>query len=863
MRRWIRALLLLGLVGLVLSVVGGGFLYWSLLHDLPEITSVDEYQPSVTSVVLDRNDRPIGEFFVERRQVVPIERIPMHTQMAFVAAEDSKFFEHGGIDYVSILRAAWVDVTAGSIKQGASTITMQLVKQLLLSPEKRFRRKLREMILARILEENFTKQEILYLYLNHIYFGHGAHGIAEAAYTYFDKDVEALSVSESALLAGLPQRPSAYSPYRSPSEAERRRRYVLKRMRDDKIIDLETYASSLESPPEIAPPKARDDFAAASYFTEEVRRYLFDRLGGEVVLNGGLRIETSLDLDLQKAAVKALRKGLVDHDHRQGYRGALRTVAAGEIVAEAEKLAAENNLIPAVSEDIPEDTAAEALAVEEVAAGDADLEPGDLATEEVVPFDQPLLGVVAEVDSKAQTARVLLAPEIEGEVALADVEWAREPDPTRRPRPVKDISKVFGVGDVVQFLRLPDAPDDVKSNEASDSDELVATLPRLTIHQDPIVQGALLSVEVETGDVLAMVGGYDYDQSQFNRVTQASRQPGSAFKPFIYGAALSRGYTPVATLYDRPIVYEDPISGFVWRPQNYSRHFYGPLPMRTALVRSINNATVHLFRDVGVDFVIDYARRLGFSSPLNRDLSLALGSSGVTLQEITTAYSIFPNKGRRLVPQFIHKVTDAEGNVLLQDIALGQSSPPVLEPLVAVGEEESEPSYPDAETPASDQIISPAAAYLMCDLLMAVVKDPRGTGYRLRRLGRPVGGKTGTTNDQADAWFMGFSPEITTGVWVGHDESRLLGWGETGSRAAAPVWVDYMEVALADRPVRDFEPPDDIVFQRIDRATGLLADSKTEDAYFQPFLEDTEPTQTAHTVSSATDAARALREDSF
>jgi penicillin-binding protein 1A len=409
--------------------------------------------------------------------------------------------------------------------------------------------------------------------------------------------------------------------------------------------------------------------------------------------------------------------------------------------------------------------------------------------------------------------------------------------------------------------------------EASDA-PLQPTAPqRVTLDQKPEVQGALFSLEVDTGDVLALVGGYDFFESEFNRVTQAKRQPGSAFKPFIYGAAIAHHYSPVSTLWDRPAVYTDPVSGFVWRPQNYGREFYGPIPMRTALVRSINNATVHLFRDLGVDYVIDFSRRLGIQSPLNRDLSLALGSSDVSLLEITTAYAVFPNHGRRVVPRFIESVTGIGGEIYAQNVPLGNPPPPVA-PYVPDAEEgasaidvaaglPSSTGVNDANPTQSTQIIGEDAAYLMCDMLKAVVSDPRGTGWRLKALKRPLAGKTGTTNDQADAWFLGFSPDIATGVWVGHDESHVLGKGETGSRAAAPVWINYMEVALEERPVRDFEVPAHIEFHRIDRQTGLLADSATKDAYFQPFLENTQPTRTSANVSSASDARRALRDDSF
>ncbi|MGH0035863.1 MAG: penicillin-binding protein 1A [Myxococcota bacterium] len=886
-RRWLRITAWLGGVGVVCAAAGAVAFYLAFLTDLPDLESVDDYRPSLTSLVLDREGRPVGEFFLERRRLVPIEEIPRHAQLAFVAAEDSAFFEHSGIDYVSILRAAWVDVVAGEIRQGASTITMQLVKQLLLSPERRFRRKIREMILARQLESRLSKQDILYLYLNHIYFGHGAHGIGEAAFTYFDKTVPELTVGEAALLAGLPQRPSAYSPYRNPEAAERRRQYVLRRMLDDGVIDQAAYDEAAAAPVELRPPVERERYAFASYFTEEVRRYLFERLGGDIVLGGGLTIETTLDIDLQEAAVRAVHKGLIDHDRRQGYRGHVRRVAASEVNLEAERLAEENGIEPPDAPEVEDaevpDGEAGSLA-EEAAASEpaevADATGADPATgtddeqvepeppairEPRLPIGEPRLAVVLDVDDRAGTARVAFAPDVEGLVELETVSWARPVDPTTRPRPVKKISKVFAAGDVAWFERLPE-PDLPEADEqgAADEPDAEAPLPPLpvTLAQEPEVQGALLSIDVPSGDVMSMVGGYDFEKSQFNRATQALRQPGSAFKPFIYGAALSRDYTPVSILYDRPVVYEDPISGFVWRPQNYSRHFYGPMPMRAALVRSVNNATVHLFRDVGVDYVIDFARRLGIQAPLQRDLSLALGSSSVTLLELTSAYAVFPNRGRRVTPRFITRVTDRDGQVLLEDVPLGNPPPPVLKPLDG-GDAADEAVYPDGEILPTEQIISEDAAYLMCDLLMAVVKDPRGTGWRLRKLGRPLGGKTGTTNDQADAWFMGFSPGITTGVWVGHDESRVLGWGETGSRAAAPIWVDYMKVALADRPIRDFEVPDHIVFQRIDRATGLLADAKTPDAYFQPFLEGSEPTKSSATVSSATDTRRALRDDAF
>ncbi len=876
-----------------LAGVAGYWFYDEFLSDLPDLRRVEDYRPALTSVVLDRQGRLIAEFHEERRRLVPIGEIPRTTKLAFVAAEDKSFFEHKGLDYTSILRAALANLVGGGIKQGASTITQQTVKSLLLTPERTFRRKIREMVLARRLENFFTKDEILYLYVNQIYFGHGAWGIGQAARDYFGKAVEDLTVSESALLAGLPQRPSDYSPYRNADSAERRRLYVLGRMFADGFIDSPTYEEAVASPPTIQRHADDEGLGAAAHFTEFVRRHLFDAIGGDAVLREGLIIETTLDLDLQRAAVAALRKGLEAHDHRQGYRGPLRQVEADALEDEILRLADLNaNILLAEIEggvggaeesesqdgkESGEDAALETAIAEEPADPEFSEAILEVTTPSPrIPFDTPLVGVVTATDPDTQSARISFAPGVEGQVDLGDVKWARKPNPLARPRSVKAIEKIFAPGDVARFTRLENRPEDASG----------AGLARIGLFQAPVVEGALLSFENGTGDLLAMVGGYDYRSSEFNRATQAQRQPGSAFKPFIYGAALEKGYTPVSEVVDRPVVYTDPVSGFIWAPRNYGRHFYGPMPLRNALKKSVNNATVHLFRDLGVDFVIDYASRFGIHSPLERDLSLALGSSSMTLLELTTAYSVFPNKGRLIVPRFIKRVTRRNGTVVLENVLLRDRMddvPPENEPVAVeiagvevAGEREpaetttlahADPNDEqgedqiDAGIPA-DQVISEASAYLMSDLLSAVVQE--GTGRGLLRLRRPLAGKTGTTNEQGDAWFMGFSPDLTTGVWVGHDDNRVLGFGETGAGAALPIWRDFMRVALAEREIRDFDVPSDhIVFQRIDRDTGLIADASTQNAYFQPFIEGTEPRRSVSQRNSASDARRALREDIF
>jgi penicillin-binding protein 1A len=602
------ALLAISAVGAAAAALA---IYVLLIRDLPDFHSLDDYRPPVVSEVLDRNGELIGEFYTQKRRLVPIDEIPRHVQLAFVAAEDGSFFEHKGIDYVSILRAAVANLREGGIAQGASTITQQMVKSLLLTPERTYKRKMREIILARQIEQQFSKEEILYLYLNQIYFGNGAWGIGQAARSYFGKEAPDLTISEAAQLAGLVQRPTSYDPSRNPKAAEARRRYVLGRMWSDGYIDEETYHVQLEAVPVLAPHPDEENIEVSRYFTEEVRRLLFERLGGDVVLNDGLQIETTLDVKLEKAAHEAIQKGLIAHDHRRGYRGPLRRVASKDLESELVQLAEVNDEALVVDESSGPQTPDRARAQDpdavnhtpdesseadeptneppEEAAGEgaeAETDATDPAPARVLAFDEPVTGLVLAVDGKAQTARIGFAPDVFGEVRLEDVDWARKPDPNSGPRTVKKIASIFRVGDVAEFRRLPDpdAPDDQQFSPSGDGDDATSRpLARVELWQEPLAEAALLSIDHATGDVLAMIGGYDFSRSEFNRAVQASRQPGSSFKPFIYGAALTRGYTPVSPVIDRPVVYTDPVSGFVWAPQNYGRKFHGRMTMRDAL----------------------------------------------------------------------------------------------------------------------------------------------------------------------------------------------------------------------------------------------------------------------------------------
>ncbi len=832
---------LAGLLGLGLA----GLWTW-VTSDLPDLREIEDYRPPLTSRVFDRRGELIGEFYEQRRQLTPMSEIPEVVVAAFLAAEDDTFYEHGGVDFVSMLRAAWVTLTTDET-QGASTITQQLAKNLLLSSERTYTRKAKEAVLARRIEERFDKDEILWRYLNHIYFGSGAYGVTEAARTYFDKPLAELTPSEAALIAGLPKAPSKFSPYLNPERAEERRVYVLGRMREVGFLDEATHQASLAAKPVLKSPDP-SAFEAAAYVTEEVRRRLVAELGNEFVLRGGLRIETTIDLALQRAAVRALRSGVEALDQRRGYRGALRKLPPDAIPAELPKLAQEN----ALTEGAP---------------------PPDAF------FARPRAGVVLAVSDAKQVARVAFGAGVEATVSLDAAKWAHPKRPGTHGAVIGKLSQALAVGDVAQFAVARPGPD------AKPDAPLAAAL-----YQVPDVQGALLSFEVTSGDLLALVGGYDFASSEFDRATQARRQAGSAFKPIVYAAALANGFTPATIVYDRPAVYDDG-SGALWRPENYGREFLGRLTLTEALARSINNAAVYILKDVGVTPTIELARALGVESPLDTGLSLALGTSSLTLLELTRAYGVFASGGRRVEPRLIARVLDREGKVVIESVPLdgplakpeneakaeleaqlaradaaadgalvvpegeasealdaegaGLASGPPREPVEEIVEERPFPKLPVPK----GYTLAPAHAFVVAQTLRAPIEHPNGTAGRVRSLGPNLAGKTGTTNDQTDAWFVGFSPEVVTGVWVGIDARDVLGPKETGGKAALPIWMDFMKVALADRKPSEPEPPNGVSVLRVDTKTGKLASEPNKYVMTQAFLTGTEPLERTHATA--------------
>ncbi len=768
--------LVVSIVVLGAAATAGVFLYLS--KGLPKISSLTDYHPSVITTVYSDDNQKIAEFYKERRVVVPLDRIPKQLQQAFIAAEDSRFYKHRGIDLFSIVRAFFKNLEAGTIVQGGSTITQQVTKSFLLTPERSYERKIKEAILAYRIDKSFSKEDILYLYLNQIYLGHGAYGVQAASENYFGKSVDELDLAECAILAGLPQAPSRYSPFHYPERARQRQIYVLNRMEAEGFITNEEASEAINKILDIQP-RRNWYLEKVPVYTEDIRRYVEKKYGADALYTQGLKVYAAVNVGMQKVARDEIQKGLKALDRRQGYRGPLETLDPDEIESFSIELAKEKALQP--------------------------LAPGIQAK-----------GVVIDVDDKAGKVTVRIGDE-RGVINIKDMRWARKPNIalTSAQARLRRPSQALSVGDVIL----------VEAKEKDPESEIW----KLDLDQVPEVQAALVCIEAGTGLVKTMLGGRDFLQSQFNRAVQSRRQPGSAFKPVIYAAALDKGYTPASMIIDSPIVFKDEEHDFTWKPKNYGKKFYGPTLMREALAKSRNVVTIKILQDIGIDYVIDYTRKLGIESELSRDLSIALGSSGVSLLEIVQAYSIFANQGFAVQPAFITKIEDRHGNIL------------------------------EEMSPVRRKVIDASTAYIMTSLMEGVVKF--GTGQRVRALGRPVAGKTGTTNNLYDAWFVGYTPRFITGVWVGYDRERPLGRGETGSRAASPIWLGYMKRVLEKEPVRVFQVPEGIVFAKIDAKTGKLPIPESNKTIFECFKEGTAPTEYTPKPGTVTEPDQFFKQD--
>ena len=773
LRRVLIGLAVLMLLGMAGAGAAGYVAYRDLATDLPDVAALEQYQPSLVTEVYDRHERLIAEFFVEKRRLVHFTEIPMHVRHATIAAEDSRFYSHGGVDYIGIGRAIWVNLRAGTTREGASTITQQVARNLFLTRERTLRRKIREAILARRIEQLYDKDRILQIYLNQIFYGHNTYGIEAAAQLYCGKSVADLSLADGAMIAGLPPAPNTYSPLRNPQRSLRRRAHVLRRMVDEGYLAPEK-AAAAEQQPMCSPgerPHVTHRVNKAPYFVEHVRQHLEDAYGPTALYRGGFTVHTTLDLRLQQAAQRAIRDGLLTVDKRTR-RGAWQRPPRSVVL----------------TSDAARNTALiEAITMTHGAA--PTVQDGDL-----------LAGVVLAVQADSATVAVRKS---RGVIKPAGIDWIRS---------VVGEPGKFG-GDFTQLLRRGDV---VRVRVAQADPEGVSHA--LMLEQDPAVQGALLAMEASSNHVLAMIGGYDFDSSQFNRALRAVRQPGSAFKPVIYAAAIEAGMNPTSQVSDDPIEREIP-GADTWRPENYDEEFLGPVSLRLALTKSRNLATIDVLERIGVDAACAYARRLGVRRELPCVLSLALGAAEMTLLDVTTLYGVFANQGIHTEPVFITRIVDRYGTAKEEHLLTAQ------------------------------RVMSPEVAYTVTSMLESVVQY--GTGRSVRALKRPAAGKTGTTNDFHDAWFIGYTPELVAGVWVGFDNQVSLGKRETGGRVAAPVWLAFMQEALQGRPVTDFPIPPGIRFVRQDVQEETTAITRTPagDPYFEVFIDPAYAASTASLVS--------------
>lgn len=803
--RLTRGLAVVSLVGVVLGGGGGLVLLSVLAKDLPEIQSLADYQPHQATTIMDPEGNVVARFAKERRTLVSYAQIPQIMVQSVVASEDDEFFEHEGLDFVGIARCAVKNTLSGRKVCGGSTITQQTVKTFFLTPEKNYIRKIKEMILARRLEQALSKQDILYLYLNQIYFGHGAYGVQEGARVYFGKNIEDLEVQEAALLAGLPQAPSRLDPYKHPERALKRRAYVLGRLHTLGKIDDQAFEVASKTPLELDWDRDDSIWVKNSHYAAYVRAVLEDKFGEEMTLSGGLRVYTGVQAHWQQAAEEAVQQGLRELDKRQGWRGPLAHLEADENKAVRGKLNALRARLGEKRKDgspvvwdlsaverLPRPLTAEAIAA--------------AARFPKFKLERVYTGLVTEASDSGQEAVVDLGG-VQVHLPLrTGLSWARPFSVqgwTRRPQAPSDVLKA---GDLVMVR--PTAPKDSKSPEAAEGPAHFIGV----LEQIPKAEAALVAIDPHTHEVRALVGGYGVGAGRFNRAVQARRQAGSTFKPLVYGAAFEKlGYTPVTKCMDAPRVYYDEWLGKTWKPQNYGHTFDGEITLRRALTLSKNICSVELIDKLKPDAVLDLAKRAGIKSTLPRNLTLALGSGDVTPLEMTNVYATLAAGGVRAEPVFIRKVTDPSGKVL----------------------------YEDPNTP--EQTISPDLAYLITSMMQSVVED--GTARRVKALERPVAGKTGTTNEARNAWFIGFTPDLVAGVWVGFDNNDPLGPSETGGRAAIPIWLDFMGQATEGAPVREFVAPSNVVFATVDPSSGKLTTAEAEGALVEPFILGTEPTE--------------------
>lgn len=795
------------MVGGVLLVVGaiaaGGGIIYILVHygrGLPDFEQLAEYEPPVITRVHAGDGTLLKEYARQKRLFVPINSIPKDLINAFLSAEDRKFYEHSGVDYVGILRAALTNAKnsfSNRRKVGGSTITQQVVKNFLVTNEVSYERKIKEAILAYRMERAFSKDQILELYMNDSYLGNGAYGVAAGALIYFDKPLDEMSLGEMAYLAAVLKFPSN----RNPERRLGRRNWILGRMADLGHISEEAAKSERAMPVELRRRQFASQVYRADHFVEEIRREIYDLYGGTRLYEGGLSVRTTLEPRLQGIAEKSLRDGLVAYDRRHGWRGPIAKLSlAGDWADD----------LGAIEAPLGVDDWRLALVLELTETG------------AVIGFEDQSLGFIHFDDAK----------------------WARHWREGEKLGPkLKDIGGVLAAGDVIPVESLNAAEKvAVLSGYVDENGVLLGPVPAYGLRQIPDVEGALVAMDPHTGRVLAMVGGWDFAESEFNRATQAERQPGSAFKPFVYATALDQGFTPSSLILDAPFVMDQGDGQGMWKPGNSSDKFYGPSTLRLGLEKSRNLMTVRLAQYIGMEHVVDYAKRFGIGKNMKPNLAMSLGAAEVSLLNLTSAYAMLVNGGNRVTPTMVDRIQDRRGATVFkhdQRLCVGCGANDGSEgPLKT-------PEVPDIR----ERVLDERTAYQVVAMLQGVVQ--RGTGRQIRTLGKPLAGKTGTTNDWVDAWFVGFSPDLVVGVFVGFDRPRSLGNGEEGSLAAAPVFKQFMAAALKDQTPPPFRIPSGIRLVRVDAETGQPAQPGTRRVILEAFLPGSEPDGTLLVLDGA------------
>lgn len=880
-----KALIIILVLGVLGGIAGTSVLiYFSF--DLPKIASLNDYHPPIPSRILSKDGTVLAEIGLENRAVAKFEEIPRRIVDAFLSAEDDSFYEHTGVDYMGVVRALFANLRAGRVVQGGSTITQQVAKSLLLSRERSISRKIKDFLLAQKIEEKFSKEEILYLYLNQVYLGGGYYGVKSAFEGYFDKPLSEATVAEASQVAGLLVAPGKYSPYVNPKRARIRQQYVLKRMYETGKITKDEYEEAVNEKIKFRIRKPEN--FKAGYFTDWTRQRIISLVGKDEFLKNGYTIQTTIDYGLQRLAEEKIMETVKEVDKRQGFKGPLGKIELETLDDYRAKFLTEffrdestfftlNNKDEKVYEleFDPEETLMIAKYRDEFkeATKRKRFIPGTHPVSSFAKYikrGESYKGVVLYVDDWARAVYVDIGGVV-GVIPYAGFRWAHERkiSEERNFYPyVTNPSSILNPGDVVlvEVLSLKEKLSSLVTDQfntylekqppAAKKAFAKQTYLKLMLDQEPEAQGALVSLNPDTGEVISLVGGFDFTKTQFNRAIQSKRQPGSAFKPILFAAALENGYTPATIIIDSPETLGGVDESLNWKPRNYDGKFKGPTTLRNSLEQSRNVPTVKIANDLGVQTILDFVDRIGFKAKLDQDLSLSLGSFGVTLMDIVTTYAIFPNGGRRISPKSIVSVTDRFGSAIpfdekYEDLKPVEKEPTVLAESTPIPEIKAEGTPGEGEnvveekqnpfllTLGGDQVYDSRLAYLMTNLLRGIIQH--GTGQGAKSISPFIGGKTGTTNNYVDAWFIGFSQNLVTGVWTGFDENQTLGWGETGAKAALPTWRDFMAAGIKKFGESDFRPPLGIVNVLIDKETGRTVRPGSEGGFLESFVEGTEP----------------------